>query len=285
MLYLIHNKGGNMNRIIFVGIFLLGCGSEVDGVLFQEEDSKDDFFSYSEIADDQSQDEMITCRKDYDCDDDEACTYDWCEQGQCQHKIIAGCCNNNGECEDNDICTLTSCENHQCKVEAITDCCYQKSDCEEKKCFNFDCIANQCVYKSEVGCCADDSDCDDEDSCTVDRCNGADICEFNPLCEYPYACLEGQCFPPSQCQADEDCGAGEVFFCQSNILNWQILSAECDTASGKCHEQKIVIDCPLGCEQNTCRCEWVGDCNSPNIPKLYGICQLGGYCSYGFDAE
>jgi plastocyanin len=93
-----------------------------------------------------------TCEADSDCDDEDVCTDDACESGEC-HRAF-----NDAECDDGDDCT------------------------------NGDvCRTGSCAGVPQDGCCHGDHDCADEDPCTDDACVDGE-CVFTPAttgCDVP----------------------------------------------------------------------------------------------------
>jgi hypothetical protein len=85
------------------------------------------------------------CQSEGDCDDENPCTNDSCNNGQCEYTNIA----DGTSCDDNDECTL----NDQCSNGSCTG---TSKDCDD----GIDCTVDSC----EAGdCIHDDSNCDGDD--------------------------------------------------------------------------------------------------------------------------
>lgn len=67
------------------------------------------------------------CITSTDCDDDEACTDDFCDLGECvNNQDNPLCCTEASDCDDGNECTVESCENGLCSssyAEDTTNCC------------------------------------------------------------------------------------------------------------------------------------------------------------------
>jgi len=168
------------------------------------------------------------CVVDADCTDQDPCTADVCNQGECRHDVVAGCCTSGAACDDANACTDDACVGGQCQFvpnsrdcddgntctrndtcrqgacrgDFMTGCCRVDADCTtEDPCTATACVDGTCVATPVPGCCAADADCDDGNSCTLDRCVGNacihdpsdDPCDDQDACTAGDACLAGAC--------------------------------------------------------------------------------------------
>ena len=135
------------------------------------------------------------CMADADCDDQDVCTSDSCDGGECVHAFVAcddgsvctldgcdplaGCFVIPTDCDDGDPCTADACS------EATSLCLHAPTDCDDGD----PCTADACApgagcTHDPAPCCATDPDCDDGDPCTVDAC-AAGACTHAPACCTP----------------------------------------------------------------------------------------------------
>jgi len=85
------------------------------------------------------------------CDDNNPCTNDICENGNCRYVKNNNCCYYDSDCDDNSKCTLDKCNNGVCVHESacsIVTGCTKASCTEEKGCLYYQDIA--CVQKELV---------------------------------------------------------------------------------------------------------------------------------------
>ena len=120
-----------------------------------------------------------------DCDDQEGCTYDWCdpETGVCEHKPL------DDPCDDGDLCT----EKDRCQEETGT-CAGAAVDCDDDEVCTLDAcdaLTGACTHEPADGACDDGLVCTDDDTCaggacvaTPADCDDADRCTDD-------ACVEG----------------------------------------------------------------------------------------------
>ena len=125
------------------------------------------------------------------CDDQDACTVDYCDLGACVHLPDS--------CDDKDACTLDMCD-------SITGCSNPPLDCDD----GVDCTIDACHAKT--GCLSeiDPLACEDDNECTNEVCDPVNGCVVtnepagtscgnpvsNGLCDGPDVCDgNGQCVP------------------------------------------------------------------------------------------
>jgi hypothetical protein len=113
------------------------------------------------------------------CDDESACTLDFCRQtdGECVHVA------NPRACDDENPCTVDTCRQGACRNAPLAN----GAACEDGDlCTRADsCFAGRCVGSGQP----DGSACDDGDSCTVGDVCSAGVCRGQSLIE---AAAEGQ---------------------------------------------------------------------------------------------
>jgi len=158
------------------------------------------------------------------CDDNDPCTADACNNGQCSNTPIPGCgripCISNTQCFDNDGCTNDFCatdgfcsntpvvcnDQSSCTGDACVNgqCQYTPVVCnDQNSCTTDACVNGQCVYTPVV--------CNDQNSCTTDACvNGQCVytqvvCNDQNSCTTD-ACVNGQCvYTPVVCNDQNSC--------------------------------------------------------------------------------
>jgi cysteine-rich repeat protein len=110
------------------------------------------------------------CETDAECDDGDACTIDWCQNGvfkACQHSQLP--------CDDGVACTSDSCD-------SAVGCIYVPSDatCDDGQF----CTLDNCDPLHGCENIDDSTVCDDSNFCTTDTCNEAvDSCANSPAAD------------------------------------------------------------------------------------------------------
>ena len=131
------------------------------------------------------------------CDDDDPCTYDFMEDGQCRHSGIG--CN-----QDNNPCTSNVCDSAdgQCKPQFVPDgeCPQNDNPCSVAACSN---ISMSCTERPDA-----QGSCDDADPCNgQEYCDGMECKSSDPVtCDDCYSCDpdNGQCYCDGSC-TEETC--------------------------------------------------------------------------------
>ncbi|RLC36510.1 hypothetical protein DRH29_04415 [candidate division Kazan bacterium] len=170
------------------------------------------------------------CVQDTDCNDNNPCTNDICESGECIHSSISGIpCDDgnpctiedmclNGECvgtpkscDDGNFCTTDSCNEttgeceHQCNVNVPCD--DGNPNTIEDKCQLVD-GSCQCAGQ-EAPECTQDSDCDDGYLCTNDKCVGGECTHtdtgFCGIYSAMDSCKTAYCNPGNTSADDNGC--------------------------------------------------------------------------------
>jgi hypothetical protein len=151
--------------------------------------------------------DLIGCES---CDDEDPCTIDTCENGQCVHTPI-DCDYLDGWVEDGN--SYTACNGTEV-------CTYQDMVYLDYECVGGDCVPTETDWRTDlIGC----ESCDDEDPCTIDTCengqcvhtpidcdyldgwvedgspytscNGTDVCTYQDMVYLDYECVSGDCVP------------------------------------------------------------------------------------------
>ena len=121
------------------------------------------------------------------CNDNNACTSDYCSNFSCYHSKIFNCCLKIEECNDNKVCTTEVCINNSCQFTAIgpDKCCEKDLDCNDNKvCTKDFCpqIGLACAHtKTAADCCDNLGDCDDGNPCSSESCT-KNVCGFKNIC-------------------------------------------------------------------------------------------------------
>lgn len=194
--------------------------------------------------------EFADCLDDFECDDLDPCTFDYCDFGTCFYEFDpqcggAGDCVHDFDCDDFDPCTFD-----YCAADGL------------------------CVHDKDPACsadCIDDSYCDDFDPCTVDSCGADGLCnhDTDPLCTPGEPCGDGVCDTQAgedatSCPADCDLTG----FCGDGICDAQL------NESG--------VTCPLDCLAGGVCGDGVCDPGlGEDISTCPGDCSLGGFCGDG----
>ncbi len=114
------------------------------------------------------------------CDDDDACTDDYCDPlvGDCVHTPIV--------CNDSDPCTLDTCN-------PLTGCVFTPKNCDDGVACTIDScdpMTGNCIHTPDNGLC------NDGDPCTIDTCDPLSDCVFTPKnCDDGVACTIDSCNP------------------------------------------------------------------------------------------
>jgi len=229
--------------------------------------------------------------EDWNCDDVDACTTDYCSDGVCEHDAIT--CNDGVACTDDTCDLIAGCQYTENDAlcppgdicDAVLGCilepeCQSDPDCDDGEYCNGaeTCVSNQCQPGTAVSC-------DDANDCTLDTCDeDNDNCSIAPLGSGT-SCGDGD-----PCSGDETCdGAGT---CQPGTpvdcshLDDTCLEGVCDTGTGSCAQQ----DRPDGltCADDGDHCDGEEICQTGScvndlgvsvvdLVPLNGVTALGGY--------
>lgn len=109
------------------------------------------------------------CLSDDECADDNDCTLDLCEAGECTSGLLDGTA-----CSDGDPCTIDDeCIVGVCEGILLFSCCLSDDDCDDdNECTIDNCNLGICVHTDREGGCDDGSDCTTADECVNGVCVG-----------------------------------------------------------------------------------------------------------------
>jgi hypothetical protein len=244
--------------------------------------------------------------KALECDDDNACTDDWCDPAAgCQHAA------NNAACNDGSLCTLgDQCAEGQCAGGQAANC-DDKNPCTTDSCNPL----VGCVHGNSSAVCDDNdpctlvdtcaggacvgtgaADCNDSNPCTSDFCDPMIGCSHTPNknpcddknpCTTTDVCQFGACVGgvPPDCDDGNPCTDDVCFAQQGCVHNANKLP--CDdlnqcTTDDHCSAGKCVSAQPLVCDdKNPCTkdvCLPGGGCKFENVDV---VCDDGNPCTLG----
>ena len=118
------------------------------------------------------------------CDDGQACTYDNCVSGQCQHPPATGACDDANACTSGEIC-----QNGFCLGQAIA--CDDGNPCTKDGCAP----ASGCTTTAQDGPCDDGNACSINDLCKSGSCSPGDLA----LCDDGNGCTTDACDKAKGC--------------------------------------------------------------------------------------
>jgi uncharacterized protein (TIGR03382 family) len=107
------------------------------------------------------------------------------------------------DCSDSNLCTRDSCDALSgCQYEALPD----GTGCGGGMCAEATCSQGECVS-------SDPEACRDDDPCTLDWCDPARGCVFDPApdgyeCGECMVCFESECVEVPDCEVSDGCGCG-----------------------------------------------------------------------------
>ena len=90
-----------------------------------------------------SMNELPGCIVNFDCDDNDICTYDICVGGNCVNPVMPGIsCNDNVDCTAHDLCSIDgSCLG----MVPSDDLCIDRPECNIRTCTQSGCVYSECV--------------------------------------------------------------------------------------------------------------------------------------------
>ncbi len=218
---------------------------------------------------------QVECSTNGDCNDDNACTDDFCDFGKCTHNNNLAACDDGQQCSVNDRCN-----NGVCVGETSMDC-DDDNPCTEDSCDD----TQGCVHLSNNAAC-DDGDactegehcadsqctggsqitCDDSNACTDDSCDSSSGCVFtnNSLaCDDGQACSTNDHCSNGVCVGDSDRDCDDNNICTED---------RCDDALGCLHSYNMA-PCDDGsactdddkCDHGMCKGGSALDCDDGNV--------------------
>jgi hypothetical protein len=198
------------------------------------------------------------CCANTDCDDDNACTRDFCDPstGLCVHEEI--------DCDDGINCTLDSCHPELgCVHTPSDDLCETDDPCFTPRC-------------TPTGCVTEPKDCDDGNPCTIDTCVAGE-CRHQPhnICNDGLRCTRDVCVPDAVDRTRFTCESivdpslcGPVASCQQALC---VAGRDCTIVSfdDRCPASDISCLAPH-CTNNGCGFR---DTCTPSSPGCDGCAQ------------
>ncbi|HIA01184.1 MAG TPA: hypothetical protein EYN66_04640 [Myxococcales bacterium] len=98
-----------------------------------------------------------------------------CNDGKCEYKKLADCCETTSECNDGNACTFDICAAGKCNHQPIPGCCLADADCSATvACLQGVCnpVSHVCEFKVQGSCCTSDAQCNTPDK----FCPGESFC-------------------------------------------------------------------------------------------------------------
>jgi hypothetical protein len=222
-----------------------------------------------------------------DCDDDNQCTYNWCEGNLCQQQPIScndgngctqdecapesgcfftpvpGCCLTSSDCDDADACTEDWCSNKACQHKEVV--CLDSDICTSNSCD----AKLGCIFPAVPGCCHDDTECADTDPCTLTACVGHKCTSKVLACDDGNVCTADSCLPGQGCQHALIAGC-----CLDAVACNDADSCTADSCvANSCHHEPLQTP---GCCQPDCSGK---GCGPDGCGGSCGSCQAPFYCS------
>lgn len=157
------------------------------------------------------------------CDDDDACTTDFCDESeQCAHESVD--CTDGNVCTEDEMCDFE----YGCLNELLVGLeCDDSSVCTGgDECDQIDGVP-MCAGIPIPGCCSVDDQCEEypyDDLCTINTCVSNSCVSEPVLCEsvnpcFVGACVNGDCsFSPRDCDDSDPCTADSCESCKLNAI-------------------------------------------------------------------
>ncbi|MCD4739963.1 hypothetical protein K8R43_02075 [archaeon] len=148
------------------------------------------------------------CESHTDCDDNEACTLEFCVNGKCVIRDVS-------ECTTGDDCCPTGCNYDQDRDCPTTDECQEASECDDGLAKTIDyCLGTpkRCAHKLIMDCANDDGYCPpgchggNDNDCSSSLCYSHDACDRGNDCEQ-HRCIAGACVYTAMPEGS-DCDGG-----------------------------------------------------------------------------
>lgn len=175
------------------------------------------------------------------CDDQDPCTIDNCDDGECVHEAIV--------CDDQNLCTTDSCVNGICVFEPVV--CDDENSCTRDTCDDGECIFTDIICNDQSLCTTDACvegqcvftpiTCNDQNACTTDDCNPQTGCTTTPV-----VCNDGDPCTTDDCNAQTGCVATPI------VCNDQNACTNDSCVNGQCVFTDVVCDDQNLCTTDTC---------------------------------
>lgn len=252
------------------------------------------------------------------CGDGNECTNDSCraDDGECLHEantgaacgasnkcILSGVCNSEGSCDavyktcnDNNVCTTDSCvpSTGNCLFSPNTLGCDDSNACTvNDKCFSSVCSGTELTCNDDIDCTLDSCDtatgcvfeprndqCDDGNECTTDVCDPLLGCVNTPLDNAG----AWECSDDNPCTLTDTCVDGQCVGTPKNCADTLICTKDtCNSVTGACENTYFTGPCDDG---NPCTagetCNTGGVCgNGTTVTCSDGIACTTDYCQQG----
>jgi len=182
-------------------------------------------------------------------------------------------CTTDDDCADNDLCTVNKCERGECvnspRVCPDTD----NNVCTQTTCLPF---TGECIDVQVSGCCNTDGECDDKDKCTDDFCIGNTCSNIAPNCSDGKDCTNDFCDPSTgECRSiiGEECDDNiecTIDTCTEDGCKHD--DSACCQSDAACANGNACNTCSGPCERLLCTCV---DGTCQNNPVTDGSCDTG----------
>ena len=188
-----------------------------------------------------------------DCNDNNLCTFDWCdvEVGECVHE--------EKDCNDGNCCTTDYCDEDTGNCKNVPCNCDDGDPCTAD--YPADCVAGH-----PAGCVHVPIECNDDNACTKDSCDPA-----TGQCEYAFGCKDDDPCTNDYCTQDEEC-INEPKDCDDGNA---CTDDSCEPGTGKCAHTEANCDDGDGCTIDGCMpssgCTSTQKCDDGN-PCTADIC-------------
>lgn len=200
--------------------------------------------SYEVEPSDDDDDDPVPCDTGADCDDDNECTTESCEEGECAFlAVTAG----------------TECDGGVCNGSTGSPACARCIDDVGGEGQDTGCPAGapQCRIDGEAVCvgCRSGNDCDDGNDCNVDTCTEGE-CHYSGACggDTPI-CDDGECvecLTNNDCDDDIDCSEEA---CRNGVCVRDYQDDECEQSEELCTRTECTatgcVDVNLGIASTT----------------------------------
>ncbi len=209
-----------------------------------------------------------------DCNDNNPCTDDVCDNGNCKHTANSGGCDDGNPCTDGDKCAGGKCTSGGLK------------NCDDANPCTSDSCSGGCQHANSGGGCDDGDACTDGDKCSGGKCAGiAKICTDGDACTEGDHCSAGACIA-GVAKACDDANPCTTDSCAAG-------SCKQAPAGGACNDGNA---CTTGetCSDGQCRggqmlsCDDANPCTADSCANgicknaaIEGGCDDGDGCSTG----
>jgi hypothetical protein len=214
--------------------------------------------------------DCIPCAEEADCEDGNMCTFEWCDEGICQ-SVPLHLRENTDEtiCDDGDVCTMGYCSFEQ------GECVYTPVNCNDGD----PNTADSC--DSQIGCV---HECIPQ--CESKECGGDGCGDWCGQCSIDSTCVAGVCEIIPECTEDSDCNddnACTTDSCMNNSCAHGVIV--CDNDDNLCNGSET-CEAQLGCQNSgDLNCNDNNACTDDSCDPATGcvftpiICDDGNTCT------